>query len=148
MVGSAADVAAKAGGSLIPVAARRGAAAVPAVAPRVRSRPAGLDTTCVGTDTDALLEYHRAAAHGAGARDPNGCPRQRAHRRAGHVAGHSGGAHRSPQGLSSMRRAPGPTDSPRCFGAPPQELVPYRRTAAIVRHFPAGPGEPDGPGGR
>ncbi len=130
MVGSAGQVAAKAGGSLVPVPHAEALRLCPQLRPDT-FEAAGLDTTCVGTDTDALLEYHRAAAVAAGARILTDA-RVSAARRVGGTWQVTAGDHPIAAGVVVNAAGAWADGLAGLFGAHPQDLVPYRRTAAIV----------------
>ncbi|WP_026549626.1 FAD-binding oxidoreductase [Arthrobacter sp. Br18] len=130
LVGSARDVAAKASGSMRPIPHSEALELCPQLQPDV-FEAAGIDTTCVGADTDLLLEYHRRAAEDAGvivltrsrvteARYDDDAWLVRAGRRdvrAGVVVNAAGAWADAVADLC---------------GAAPQGLIPFRRTAAIV----------------
>ncbi len=130
MIGSAEDVAAKAGGSLIPVPHAEALRLCPQLRPDSFGA-AGLDTTCVGTDTDALLDYHRSAAVAAGALIRTDA-RVSAARRRGGTWQVTAGEHSIAAGTVVNAAGAWADGLAALFGAPPQGLVPYRRTAAIV----------------
>ncbi|MDN3905201.1 FAD-dependent oxidoreductase [Arthrobacter sp. YD2] len=96
---------------------------------------AGLDTTSVACDTDALLEYHRQRLCSAGGRIMTGQRVREAGRREGPAAGlwevaAQGSRFRAQTVINAAGAwADGIAD---IFGARPLGLTPYRRTAAVV----------------
>ncbi|MCQ2001835.1 NAD(P)/FAD-dependent oxidoreductase [Arthrobacter zhaoxinii] len=108
------------------------------LAPELRPeafRAAGLDTTSVACNTDALLDYHRERLTAAGGRIITG-QRVQAARRTG-----SPGRQRWEAAADGMRfEAPVVVNAAgawadivaETFGVRPQGLTPYRRTAAVV----------------
>ncbi|MHA7263240.1 NAD(P)/FAD-dependent oxidoreductase [Arthrobacter sp. TMN-37] len=131
LIGSETDVAARAGGSMHRIPSAEALRLCPQLLPET-FEAAAVDTSCVGTDTDALLEYHRSAAVSAGAGILTGARVT--------AAGRTGGGWRvrvGEQDISAgvvVNAAGAWADGlAELCGAQPRGLVPYRRTAAIVR---------------
>ncbi|BBE22234.1 glycerol-3-phosphate dehydrogenase [Arthrobacter sp. MN05-02] len=130
LVGSEADVAAKANASMRRVPHAEALLLCPQLRP-ASFEAAAIDTDCVGTDTDLLLEYHRRSAGDDGVIILTGAPVTSARYdgsgwsvRAGYRAIHAGvvvdAAGAWADGVAEL------------CGVAPQGLVPLRRTAAIV----------------
>ena len=130
LVGREADVTAKASGSMERIDHAQALALCPQLRPE-SFIAAGLDATAVGTDTDALLDYHRRTAAGQGAVLVPGARVREATRSAGNWNVRAG-AHTitAPVVVNAAGAWADPVAS--VFLAEPQQLVPYRRTAAIV----------------
>ncbi|WP_081737812.1 NAD(P)/FAD-dependent oxidoreductase [Arthrobacter sp. H41] len=130
LVGTEHDVAGKASGSMHPISHAEALQLCPQLQPG-SFEAAGIDTSCVGMDTDLLLEYHQRTAEDAGATvltrsrvtdaryDDDAWLVRAGGRtfRAGVVV-NAAGAWADP--LAGL------------CGAAPRGLVPFRRTAAIV----------------
>ncbi|MBG6217367.1 glycine/D-amino acid oxidase-like deaminating enzyme [Arthrobacter sp. CAN_A6] len=130
LVGTEHDVAGKASGSMHPIGHAEALELCPQLQPD-SFEAAGIDTTCVGMDTDLLLEYHRRTAEDAGAMV---LPRSRVT-----DARYDDGAWLVRAGSRTVRagvvvNAAGAWADilAGLCGAAPQGLVPFRRTAAIV----------------
>ena len=130
MIGTEQDVAAKAGGSLVSVSHAEALRLFPHLRPD-SFEAAGLDTTCVGTDTDALLEYHRASATASGAAILTEARVSAAERR-GEGWQVTAGNHSIAAGVVVNAAGAWADGLAELFGVGAQGLVPYRRTAAIV----------------
>ena len=130
LVGSAADVEAKAGASM----RRVSHAEVLELCPQLRPEAfdaAAIDTDCVGTDTDLLLEYHRGSAHDDGAIIVTKAPVT-----SGRFDGTGWSVRAGYRSITAgvvVNAAGAWADAvARLCGVAPQGLVPLRRTAAIV----------------
>lgn len=95
---------------------------------------AGLDTTSFGCDTDLLIEHHRTTAEAAGARILTNAPVTAAVRGDGDGGWEVQAGARTIVADTVVNAAGAWADNVAAlFGAAPQGLVPYRRTAAVVK---------------
>ncbi|MBG6184602.1 glycine/D-amino acid oxidase-like deaminating enzyme [Arthrobacter sp. CAN_A214] len=130
LVGTEHDVAGKASGSMHPISHAEALELCPQLQPD-SFEAAGIDTTCVGMNTDLLLEYHRRTAEDAGAMV---IPRSRvtdARYDDGAWCVRAGGRTIRADVVVNAAGAWADTLAGLC-GVAPQGLVPFRRTAAIV----------------
>lgn len=131
LIGSEADVAARAAGPMRRVTHAEALRLCPQLLPDT-FEAAGLDTTCVGTDTDALLEYHRSAAVAAGVAIRTDARVTAAERSGGRWRVRAGKQEINAGVVVNAAGAWADRLAELC-GAAPRNLVPYRRTAAVVR---------------
>jgi D-arginine dehydrogenase len=137
LIGSEEDVAAKATASMRRVTHAEALELAPQLRPEAFAA-AAIDTDCVGTDTDLLLEYHRRSASDDGVMILTGAQVTSA-RYDG--AAWSVRAGYRPITATTVVDAGGAwaDDVARLCGVAPQGLVPHRRTAAIVTATDAPP---------
>ncbi len=130
LIGSESDVAAKSHGSMRHLVHAEALELCPQLRPEVFAA-AAIDTDCVGTDTDLLLEYHRRRASDDGVIILTKAPVTAA--RFDGTAWTVQAGHRSISASVTVNAAGAWADDvARLCGVEPQQLLPYRRTAAIV----------------
>ncbi|MDN4612650.1 NAD(P)/FAD-dependent oxidoreductase [Arthrobacter burdickii] len=130
LIGSAADVAAEANSSMRSLAKAEALELCPQLRPE-SFEAAALDTDCVGTDTDLLLEYHRRSAGDDGVIILPGSPVTSARYDGAGWSVRAGYRTISAGVVVNAAGAWADTVAELC-GVGPQGLVPLRRTAAIV----------------
>lgn len=130
LVGSESDVAAKAHGSMRHLSHAEALRLGPQLRPEAFTA-AAIDTDCVGTDTDLLLEYHRRRAGDDGVIISTSAPVTAAHFDGTTWTVRAG---RRSIGAGVVVNAAGAWADgvARLCGVAPQHLLPYRRTAAVV----------------
>ncbi|THJ67801.1 FAD-binding oxidoreductase [Arthrobacter echini] len=131
LVGSGPDVAARAHGSMRHLAPSEALELCPQLRPEAFTA-AAIDTDCVGTDTDLLLEYHRCSASDDGVIILTSAPVTAA-RYDGRAWSVTAGSRVIGAGVIVNAAGAWADDVARLCGVEPQHLQPYRRTAAIVR---------------
>lgn len=131
LIGSETDVETKASGSMQRISHAEALELCPQLKP-ASFDAAGLDTTSVGTDTDALLDYHRRTAEAAGARIFTG---SRVHSVQQLATGWNvgAGAHAIHAGVVVNAAGAWADELAVVSGVRTQGLRPYRRTAAVVQ---------------
>lgn len=135
LVGSENDVAARASGAMERIPMAEALRLCPQISP-ARFEAAGLDTTAVGSDTDALLRYHREVAESGGTRIITGA---RVHSVQQVGSGWEVGAGTLAVHAAVVVNAAGAWADELAVlsGVATQGLRPYRRTAALVQaHHP------------
>ncbi|WP_104180015.1 FAD-binding oxidoreductase [Arthrobacter sp. B0490] len=130
LIGSEADVAAKASAAMRPVTHAEALELCPQLRPDA-FEAAALDTGCVGTDTDLLLEYHRRSAGDDGVLVLTGAPVTSARYDGAGWSVRAGYRSISAEVVVDAAGAWADGVAALC-GVAPQGLVPLRRTAAIV----------------